>query len=534
MESQTGAGALVRALESLGVDTVFGIPGIHNLDVYDELLDSRLRHVTSRNEAGAAFMADGYARGTGRPGVALVISGPGVTNALTALGESRHDAVPVVLISSDIPRAAAGGPTGYLHQLDHPTTMSSSVTKLSVRVEDPTRIAETLAFLYTEAATGRPGPVHMEVPIDVLQEAVNPGAPAALDDLVGMVRSAQRPVVIAGGGAVGASASVVALAERISAPVVTTAAGKGVIADAHPLSLGGRLHVPSVRASVEEADLVMVLGSQLSSTDLWTDRLAPAGRVVAVNADAAHLPAAGGPAWAHRGDLATVLPALLAALEHDGGAEDARGGDAVGRRTATERTVQALRERSALELPATLGVPVGTIERMRTVLQAISTALGPDGVLTADMTSIAYCGISEYPVATAGGYLHPAGFGTLGFALPAAIGALQRSPRRPVAALVGDGGFQFTMQEFAVAVQENIPLPVIVWNDGGYGEIRREEERRHPGRRIAVDTVAPDFCAFAASYGATAERVSDLDSLGGLIADALTRNGPTLLEVPAS
>ena len=171
---------------------------------------------------------------------------------------------------------------------------------------------------------------------------------------------------------------------------------------------------------------------------------------------------------------------------------------------------------------------------MRTVLQAISTALGPDGVLTADMTSIAYCGISEYPVATAGGYLHPAGFGTLGFALPAAIGALHRSPRRPVAALVGDGGFQFTMQEFAVAVQESIPLPVIVWNDGGYGEIRREEERRHPGRRIAVDTVAPDFCAFAASYGATAERVNDLDTLGGLIADALTRRGPTLLEVPAS
>ncbi len=523
MDFETGAGALVRALEQLGVDTIFGIPGIHNLDVYDRLIGSRIRHVTSRNEAGAAFMADGYARGRNRPGVALVISGPGVTNTLTALGEARHDSVPIVLISSDIPRRYSGGNAGYLHQLEMPTTVSRAVTKASIRVTEPDRIEETLRFLYDVACSGRPGPVHLEIPIDVLQEYTSAENTPELEKAAPVLSTAASPIVIAGGGAAGHGPAVTQLAESLNAPVVTTAAGKGVLPENHPLSLGGRLHLPAVRAELEQADTVLVLGSQLSSTDLWVDRIDFSGRVIAVNVDAAHMYATTEPHIALRGDLGDVVPALAQRLSP--------GDNDSARSTAAAARVADLKQRCASELPNTLGLPAGTIARMQQVLGALSQTLGSHGILTADMTTIAYCGISEYLTETPGSFLHPAGFGTLGFALPAAIGVALRTDPQPVAVLAGDGGFQFTMQEFAVAVQESLPIPVIVWNDGGYGEIRREEEQRHPGRRIAVDNGGPDFCAFAASYGAAAERVVDLEVLPERIEAALRHTGPTLLEV---
>jgi thiamine pyrophosphate-dependent acetolactate synthase large subunit-like protein len=170
---------------------------------------------------------------------------------------------------------------------------------------------------------------------------------------------------------------------------------------------------------------------------------------------------------------------------------------------------------------------------MRSVLDGISCALGEGGILVADMTTIAYCGISEFPVTRAGGFLHPAGFGTLGFALPAAIGVSLRRDAPPVVVLAGDGGFQFTLQELAVAVQEQLPIPIVIWNDNGYGEIRREEEARHPGQRIAVDNLAPDFVALAEAYGAAARLVHDPGELAGAVREALTRPGPTIIEVPA-
>jgi thiamine pyrophosphate-dependent acetolactate synthase large subunit-like protein len=270
---------------------------------------------------------------------------------------------------------------------------------------------------------------------------------------------------------------------------------------------------------------VLILGSQLSSTDLWVERVNFSGRVISVNVDAAHLYATTEPHVALRGDIGVVVPNIIERIEVAG-----RGSD---HSTASAARVGEITQRCSVELPNTLGLPAGTIDRMRVVLGALSETLGPHGVLTADMTTIAYCGISEYLTETPGSFLHPAGFGTLGFALPAAIGVALRDDARPVAALVGDGGFQFTMQEFAVAVQEGLPIPVVVWNDSGYGEIRREEEQRHPGRRIAVDNMGPDFCMFARSYGAEAERIDDPAVLTERIQAAFERSGPTLLEVPA-
>jgi len=550
MNRSNGADLLVSALESLEVSVVFGIPGIHNLDIYDRLLASPIRHVTSRNESGAAFMADGYARSTGEPGVALVISGPGLTNALTPLGEARHDAVPLVLISSDIPRRYRNGPAGYLHQLESPTAMTASVTKESLRIENLSEIEPALRYLFHRAVEGRPGPVHLEIPIDVLQELQDPADSLAesAEPLRAAVATARDPWIIAGGGAVGAVGEVQRLAETLGAPVVTTAAGKGVLPETHPLSVGGRLHLPAVRSALERADLLFVLGTQLSSTDLWVERLKPTGTVVAINIDAAHLATTLEPDIPIRGNLREILPAFTQLADNvrgqggdainvgggpDHGSVAARNRAPVSRSDATDRVVEILAA-ARNQLPTVLGVPASRVERMRSVLIGISNALGENGVLAADMTTIAYCGISEYPVRRPGGFLHPAGFGTLGYALPAAIGVALRRETPPVAVLAGDGGFQFTLQELAVAVQERLPIPIVIWNDNGYGEIRREEEARHPGKRIAVDNLAPDFLALAGAYGAAGYRVDDPDRLAAIVTDALSHPGPTIIEVPAS
>jgi thiamine pyrophosphate-dependent acetolactate synthase large subunit-like protein len=305
-------------------------------------------------------MADGYARATGHPGVALVISGPGLTNALTALGEARHDAVPLVLISSDIPRRYRNGPHGYLHQLESPTTMTASVTKERIRVENASEIEPALRYLFGVATAGRPGPVHLEIPIDVLQEPVVPEVP--VETVVSLAESAHRPWIVAGGGAVGAAREVRELAAKLDALVVTTAAGKGVLPEEDARSVGGRLHTPAVRAELEASDLVFVVGSQLSSTDLWVDRLAFSGTVVNINIDGAHLTAGVEPDVAIRGDAATVLRELTAALPE--GTARTRGE----RRTGTE----TLRERAVSELPGVLGLPEATVVRMRTVLAQIA------------------------------------------------------------------------------------------------------------------------------------------------------------------
>lgn len=575
MQPGGGARQLVQTLESLGVETIFGIPGIHNLDIYDQLLHSTVRHVTSRNESGAAFMADGYARSTNRPGVALVISGPGLTNALTGLGEARHDSVPVVCISSDIPRRYRNGPEGYLHQLSSPTTMTASVTKEQLRVEAPEEIDAALRYLYHLATSGRPGPVHLEIPIDVLQESVvagegvpssaaSPASPAiTIDSIVdtlvnaaviattdddaprdALAKEEERfsTCIVAGGGAVGAATEIRTLAETLAAPVVTTAAGKGVVPESHPLSLGGRLHLPAVRAAVESADVLLLLGTQLSSTDTWVDRLAPTGTVIAVNIDAAHLNATVTPDIAVRGDVKRVVAELTTALAARGLAHrridgnDVHHGRAQPRMQhvrATHTAVAGLKNRAAAEVAATLGQPEALVERMRAVLRQVADALGTEGVLAADMTTAAYAAISEFSTDRPGGFLHPAGFGTLGYALPAAIGVAMRREAPPVAVLAGDGGVQFTIQELAVAVQEELPIPIVIWNDNGYGEIRREEEIRHPGKRIAVDNLAPDFPRLAEAYGAAAVRVGSPEQLGEEIRAALRRTGPTVLDVPA-
>ena len=540
MQAKTGSDILVETLEALGCSTVFGIPGIHNLDIYDALIGSSLRHVTARHESGAGFMADGWGRRTGTPGVALVITGPGLTNIATAMGEAFHDSVPMLVVSSQLPREIADQGTGYLHELRDSTLLARSVAKESRRVPDARLIADYLTAAYALATYGRPGPVHVEIPVDILQQEVATDAagadaaaipdPAGLDELAEAIGAARAGTIafVAGGGATGAAEQLRVLAETLGAPVAQTLAGKGILPDDHPLCLGTRLHTPAVQALLADTDLVIGVGTQLSLTDLWETPRALGRRFAQINIDPADLNRN------YRADIAVAasaeaaLDALLRRVEDAAVASRPTGAEAP--RTAQQRVSDTI-EAATAELPQVLGIDAERFARMQRIFEALRSALPQNAVLVTDMTSPAYVGLSEYPAPAPRTFMHPVGYGTLGFALPAAVGISIAEPETPVCVFAGDGGFQFTMQELGVAAQEGLSLPIVIYNDGGYGEIRRTEDDRHPGARIGVDLRTPDFVKLAATYGIEGCRVTDPAKLEREVRAALGRGGPTIIEM---
>ncbi len=517
MKQKNGAAILVQTLESLGCEHIFGIPGIHNLRIYDELIHSSLKHITSRNEAGAGFMADGYGRSTGKTGVALVITGPGLTNISTAMGEALHDSIPMLVISSQLSRRTRLRDSGFLHELKNSTILSSSVAKESRIVMSADMIEKTVTEAFAIASKGKPGPVHVEIPLDVLEEV--PGEDI-LDnrefiEACRILNEASSPVIIAGGGSVGAANELKGVAQRLGAPVITTLGGKGVLPEDHPLALGTRIHLPSIRKLIDSADVVLAVGTELSPTDLWEVPFTFGGKLIQVNINPADFDNELRCEVGVCGDAAAVLSEMVWKLNFMEPSFDKA----------------PILEGAAKELAPTLGVPQADIDFYREIFGAIRSVLPRDGLLVSDMTSPAYLGLSEYPAYVPRSFLHPVGFGTLGFALPAAIGAKTANPQRAVCILTGDGGFQFTMQELAVACEQGLCLPLVMFNNDGYGEIRRTEDARHPGERIAVDLKNPDFLKLADAYAIPSRRVTSPTELAEALTGALNEQGPTLIEV---
>ena len=533
MSGPNGARRVVLTLESLGVSTIFGIPGIHNLDIYDALIGSRIRHVTAVHEQGAGFMADGYARSTGETGVALVISGPGLTNILTPMAQALHDSIPMLVISSQIPTSFIGKGAGFLHELRDSHTLAGCASRKSFTALSQEEIPEVIETAWRLASVGRPGPVHVEIPMDILagcganSENLSPcnSSPAlppipekTLAHAVDLLDHASFPVIIAGGGAWEAGEAITKLADKSGVMVIESCAGKGVVDERNPLCLGARIHFPCVREALSKADLILAFGTELSPTDLWEKPLPKNGTLVQVDLDEANFARNGA---ADIGILADAKDAALALLE-------AVSPDPERSKKGIE-TVSRLKAESRQEL-ASVTQMGGDLQAMSETVTSIRRAVPEDGVLFADMTGPAYVAISEYQAFSPKTFLHPVGFGTLGQAMPAAIGAAIARPERPVCVLAGDGGFQFTLPELGVAVRESLPIPIVIWNDGGFGEIRRNENSRHPGSFIAVDNEPPDFSLLARAYGAGYAKPCDTESLEGAIGDAFSATGPTLIE----
>ncbi|MBD3304810.1 5-guanidino-2-oxopentanoate decarboxylase [candidate division KSB3 bacterium] len=541
MQPTFGAEIVVRTLESLGVEQMFGIPGIHNLDLYDALLESPIRHITARHEQGAGFMADGYARSSGNIGVALVISGPGLTNILTPMAQAFHDSIPLVVMSSQIPSTFLDQRTGFLHELRNSTIMASSVAKESRRVLAADDIEPYLTQAFRLAHTGRPGPVHIEIPFDILhqpgtcsasrQKSASPQeshppersgiAQTRIADALNLLHTAQRPVLILGGGATEAGPQITQLAERVNAVVLETCAGKGVVDERHPLCLGTRLHFPKVREYLQQADVILALGTELSPTDLWECPFTTNGSLIQVDHDPANFIRNGRADIGIVGDVKQVALTLLDHLDRGKtGSPDAHTDDLDALKTYPQSLIAEI---------TGIGDDLPLMVDMLNVLRA---ALPDDAILSTDMTSPAYVGLSEFPAYQPRTFLHPIGYGTLGYALPAAIGAKVAHPERVVCVLAGDGGFQFTLPELAVACQENLAFPLLIWNDQGFGEIRRHEEHRHPGRRIAVDHQPPDFQDLARAYQIPATTVTQAAELNIALHQALEHTtSPFLIEI---
>ena len=525
MSEMTGGEALVAALEAHGAGTVFGIPGTHSLPIYAALANSGIRHVLPRHEQGAGFAADGWARASGRPGICVTTTGPGALNAATAAAQAYSDSVPVLLISPGMPLRHPGRGNGELHEVKDQHGALGAVVAYSHRVGSVAEIPLAVAQAYAAMATGRPRPVHLEIPLDLLGERASaeiigpipvppPAAPVAAQVAAAAqaLAAAQRPLILAGGGCAAAPGELRDLAERAGAPVLTTANGKGCLPDDHPLAVGAGLHHPAVRKLAADADVVLAVGTELAPSDLFTGPLDIPGVLVRIDIDAAAATTNAVPDITLVADAALALRAITSELP-DGG-----GPSAAARAAQARASFQA---EARAEGAAYLGLTA-----------ALAGALGTAGILAGDSTMACYYGVlSNMPAYRPRTLLYPTGLGTLGYGLPAAIGAKLARPDAPVIALHGDGGLMFTVPELISAAQLRLPLPVVVVDNGGYGEIRNEmADRGEPVH--AVDLLGPDFTGLARALGCHGVRVSGPAELPGALTAALAADRPTLIHLP--
>ncbi|WP_397448067.1 5-guanidino-2-oxopentanoate decarboxylase [Pseudomonas sp. NA-150] len=523
----TGGQALVRLLANYGVDTVFGIPGVHTLELYRGLPGSGIRHVLTRHEQGAGFMADGYARVSGKPGVCFVITGPGVTNAATAIGQAYADSIPLLVISSVNHSASLGKGWGCLHETQDQRAMTAPITAFSAVALSAEDLPELIARAYAVFDSERPRPVHISVPLDVLSATVardwshevvrRPGrglpSAEALQQAASTLQAAKRPMIIAGGGALDAAAGLHALSTRLAAPLFTSVAGKGLLPADAPLNAGSTLCIEPGWKLIAEADVVLAVGTEMADTDYWRERLPLNARLLRVDIDARKFNDFYPCAVALQGDARQTVDALLALLP-------TQPRDASAATQAVSKLLEAVRSGHG---------PLQLIHQA--ILDRISAVLPDNTVISSDMTQLAYTGNYAFISHAPRSWLHPTGYGTLGYGLPAGIGAKFGAPQRPGLVLVGDGGFLYTAQELATAVEElDSPLVVLLWNNDALGQIR-DDMLSLDIEPIGVLPRNPDFAALGRAFGCTVKQPRSLEALQEDLRIGFGHAGVTLIEL---
>ena len=532
---------LVRHLEALGVDVVFGIPGVHTTELYRGLATSTIRHVTPRHELDAGFMADGYARASGKPGVCLLITGPGITNAITAMAQARADSIPMLVISGINALATHGHYRGHLHELPDQSATLKTIAKHSERLIRADDIADVLARAMAAMNSGRPGPVHIEIPTDLMEAPLSqprdlPPAEAApmpdarlIDQAAGLCTAAVAPVILAGGGAVWADDALRALAMRLDAPVVTTTNARGLLAG-HALAVPASPSLPPVRALIEASDLVIAVGTQFGPTDY--DAYLDGGfkappNMIRIDRDPEAAKTSFPATVTLCGDSAAVLDRLNAALAA---------------RPAPSSTGAA---RAAETRQAAMAALSPKMQAMTEVLAVVRDTL-PGCTIVGDSTQLVYGGNLYWEAAAPRSWFNAStGYGALGYGPPAAIGASLALPDAPVVCLVGDGGFQFCLGALGSATDEVSRVIFLVWNNNGYQEIEDHMVSRGI-TPVGVRPSAPDFRKIAEGYGIPSERIRltdgnsqaalapgtlDLAPLAAALIRARAAQGPALIEV---
>ncbi|MDR7483574.1 MAG: thiamine pyrophosphate-binding protein [Armatimonadota bacterium] len=519
----TGGRALVEMLRRHGVTELFAIPGVQNDALFNALYDAAgaIRVVHTRHEQGAAYMALGYARATGRPGVFAVVPGPGVLNATAALATAYAAHARVLCIAGQIPSAQIGRGLGVLHELPDQLAILRGLTKWAARVEHPALLPDLVAEAFQQLCAGRPRPVALEIPTDVLADqapvtlrdpAAAPAAPApdpeAVARAAALLARAERPLIMVGSGVDDAGDALLAVAEALQAPVVAGMHGRGAVSDRHYLALTG----PAGWRLWADADVVLAVGTRLlRPLTQWgvDDGLT----LIRIDIDPLEISRIHPPAVGIVADARQALAALSQAL-------------------AAHSPVRASREAALRALKADVEQAMSQVQPQYGFLQAMRAALPDDGVFVDEMTQVGYMARYAFPVYRPRTYITPGYQGTLGYGFATALGAKVALPDRAVLSISGDGGFLFTAAELATAVQHRIGVVAVVFNDGAYGNVLRMQQELYGGRVIATRLHNPDFVRLAETFGARGQRATSPAALTAILRAAFERDEPTVVEVP--
>lgn len=527
-ETRAPLGAQIsHMLKARGVDVIFGIPGVHNVELYRGIEEAGITHVLARHEQGAGFMADGYARASGKPGVAYVITGPGLCNIMTPMGQAFSDSVPVLVISSCLDEVAAT--RGQLHQMLDQQGAAACVCDWSEEARSAEAAYGLIDRALVEFAARRARPKHIQVPIGVLGSLAAPapkgppgwgeahGVPDA-GDMRGIVQDlvqACKPLFIFGGGmaahGMGGARLVRDLVAESGAAAFMTYAGGGLLTPDDPMSFGCYLGRPESARIIGEADLVIAIGTELSENDLWRDELGHRGTLVRVDIDPEVLADRHRAGITVQADAYLFVKALLDLLEAPQPA----------RWDAGEIAAAKARFRAEADAERPGIVPL---------CAALAEVMPEDAMVFSDMTQFAYVAKEVWDMARPNMWHHPTGFGTLGYALPAAIGGAMARRGFPTVCIAGDYGFQYTVQELGAAVEMKLPIPILLWDNGKLKEIEDSMTASQIAPN-AVEAVNPDFCKLAEAYGCLSEAPQDVAALQEAVLAAFAADRPTLIRM---
>ncbi len=529
MAVMTGAQALVRSLAREGVDVVFGLPGQQIMEVFDALQgEPSIRLVTVRHEQGTTYMADGYARTTGKVGVGLVVPGPGALNATAGLATAYATSSPVLLISGQMESYNLGKRRGALHEVEDQLDIFRPITKWCDRILQVDGIPDAVHEAMKQLRTGRPRPAELEIPWDILPVSADVDLPEAevfpkqapdLDKIktaAELLQHARRPLIWAGGGTIAADASheLIELATTLNAPVITTHQAKGIIPEDHQLSLGTFYygHGPGYRA-MPQADVILAVGSRLHLTPSVPWAFQAHQKLIHIDADSAELGRNQTTQVAITSDARLGLQSILSQLGGKSASEWTHGDMATIKREAYSE----IKEMAPLEVE---------------IIETLRQELEDDAIVVGGITGVGYWSYLAFPVLKPRSYLTSSYFATLGYAFPTAIGAKIGNPDRQVVAICGDGGFMYGIPDLATAVQEGVGLVVLVFNNSSFGASLSDQQTRFKGRVYGTELQNPNFARLAESFGATGIALSGPGELRDALRGALRRNGPVVIEVP--
>jgi acetolactate synthase-1/2/3 large subunit len=540
----TGAQALIKSLEMQHVEVIFGLPGGAILPVYDPIIDSSIRHVLVRHEQGAGHMAEGYAHVTGRPGVAMVTSGPGATNIVTPLADAMMDSIPIVVITGQVPTTAIG--TDAFQECPI-TGVTMDITKHNWLVTDAQDLPRVVAEAFHVATTGRPGPVLVDVPKDVSNAMMDWYWPAGLEDLdlpgykpqtegdhalirqaAELILTGERPVIYAGGGILKARAAEVLreLAERTGIPVVTTLMARGSFPDRHPLCLGmpGMHGNYTAVTALQRADLLIALGSRFD--DRVTGKVsafAPDAKVIHVDIDAAELGKVRRPDVAVAGDCRVVIEEMVRALESLGlGSGGAVRSDSAAAARPDLAPWLAQTRAWQEEFPLAYNQEDGGALKPQYVVETLRDATPEDTIVVAGVGQHQMWASQYWKFDNPYTWVNSGGAGTMGFAVPAAIGAKVGRPDKMVWAIDGDGCFQMTAQELVTASSERIPIKVAILNNAYLGMVRQWQELFYEERysEVYLSPDLPDYVKWAEAMGCVGLKVESAEEVAPAIEKA--------------